>query len=107
MEEPKKVNVTNIFVAKGDWRDRIAFEIELSNPLSCSSTISSAIVTNTKSERINNRIANIKRRLIHFAIVCLNPEFSNLKILIPLIVRRNYLSPSYTFISFHFLHLSF
>ena len=79
VEEPKKVKARNIFVAKGDSRDKIAFETALSNPLSCSKTISSAIATNTKNARINKTTAIRIRSVTHFAILSLNPEFFSLK----------------------------
>ena len=59
--------------------DKIAFETALSNPLSCSKTISSAIATNTKSARRNKTTAIMIRSVTHFAILSLNPEFFSLK----------------------------
>ncbi|MEP6584727.1 MAG: hypothetical protein ABJA90_10690 [Ginsengibacter sp.] len=77
-EEPKNVNARNTFVAIGDSSERIADEIALSKPLSCSNTISSVITTKTISEARNKTIVITIRSVIHFAIVSLNREFSSL-----------------------------
>ncbi len=74
MAEPKKVTVSNIFVANGDSKDKIALAMEVSKPLSCSNTISSAMVTKIKRVRRNKTVAITKRNVIHFASLSLNPE---------------------------------
>ena len=72
-EDPKKVMLLKNLVARGDCIDNTARKIDVSNPLSCSKTISSVIDTNAMSVIKNNIIARIKRLVTHLVILFLMP----------------------------------
>lgn len=58
-EDPKKVTILKNLVAKGDRKDKTAWAIAVSNPLSCSRTISSVMITNKTRVTKNTTIARI------------------------------------------------